>query len=107
MPLLVALGAVQVLETRIGALASVILKLVLCYLLIGVSGGVSSSFYIILLLPVITAATSFGLPGMALISLLASAEYLSFLVFLQDQTSTLNRGPDPLNSCCAYSCSCQ
>ena len=80
---LAALGAVQVLETRIGAKASVILKLALCYLLIGVSGGVSSSFYITLLLPVITAATSFGLLGMALTSLLASAVYLSFLVFLQ------------------------
>ncbi len=81
--LLAALGAVQVLEPRIGALASVIVKLALCYLLIGVSGGVSSSFYITLLLPVITAATSFGLLGMALTSLLASAAYLSFLVFLQ------------------------
>jgi signal transduction histidine kinase len=81
--LLAALGAVQVLEPRIGALASVILKLVLCYLLIGVSGGVSSSFYLILLLPVITAATSFGLLGMALTLVLACVEYLSFLVFLQ------------------------
>jgi len=81
--LLAALGAVQVLETRIGALASVILKLALCYLLIGVSGGVSSSFYITLLLPVITAATSFGLTGMALTCLLACVEYVSFLAFLQ------------------------
>jgi two-component system, NtrC family, sensor histidine kinase HydH len=81
--LLAALGAVQVLETRIGALASVLLKLGLCYLLIGVSGGVTSSFYLTLLLPVITAATSFGLAGMAVTSLLASAEYLSFLAFLQ------------------------
>ena len=81
--LLAALGAVQVLETRIGALLSVILKLALCYLLIGVSGGVSSSFYITLLLPVITAATSFGVLGMAVTSLLASAAYLSFLIFLQ------------------------
>jgi signal transduction histidine kinase len=82
--LLAALGAVQVLETRIGALASVVLKLALCYLLIGVSGGVSSSFYIILLLPVVTAATSFGLPGMALTCVLACVEYLSFLAFLRE-----------------------
>ena len=59
--LLVALGVVQVLEPRIGALASVLLKLALCYVLIGYSGGVSSSFYLILLLPVITGATHFGL----------------------------------------------
>lgn len=84
--LLVALGAVQVVETRIGALASVILKLALCYLLIGVSGGVSSSYYLILLLPVISGATSFGLAGTAAVSLAACAVYVSFLVFLgEDQ----------------------
>jgi len=80
--LLVALGVVQVLEPRIGALASVLLKLALCYVLIGESGGVSSSFYLILLLPVITGATHFGLAGTAMISMAACAEYLSFLVFL-------------------------
>src|SRR5437867_4248059 len=82
--LLVALGAVQVVETRIGALASVILKLTLCYLLIGVSGGVSSSFYLILLLPVISGATSFGLVGTAAVSLAACAVYVSFLLFLRE-----------------------
>ena len=81
--LLAALGAVQVLETRIGALASVILKLALCYLLIGVSGGVSSSFYLILFLPVISGATSFNLSGTAAVCLAACTTYLSFLVFLQ------------------------
>lgn len=82
--LLAALGAVQVAETRIGALASVVLKLALCYLLIGVSGGVASSFYLILLLPVISGATSFGLGGTAAVSLAACAVYVSFLVFLRD-----------------------
>ena len=82
--LLAALFAVQVAETRIAALASVLLKLVLCYLLIGVSGGVSSSFYLILLLPVISGATSFGLAGAAAVSLAACAVYLSFLIFLRE-----------------------
>jgi signal transduction histidine kinase len=81
--LLAALGVVQVLELRIGALASVILKLALCYLLIGFSGGVSSSFYLILLLPVISGATSFGLGGTAAVSLGACAVYLSFLAFVR------------------------
>ena len=44
---LVALGVVQVLEPRIGARISVVLKLALCYLLIGFSYGVSSSFYLV------------------------------------------------------------
>ena len=80
--LLAALGVVQVLEPRIGPLASVILKLALCYGLIGYSGGVTSSFYLILLMPVISGATAFGLTGTAAVSLAACGVYLSFLVFL-------------------------
>jgi signal transduction histidine kinase len=82
--LLAALGVVQVLEPRIDARLSVGLKLVLCYGLIYFSGGVASSFYIILLLPVISAATSFDLFGAAIVMILACAEYLSFLIFLGD-----------------------
>ena len=79
---LVALGLVQVLEPRIGTRISVVLQLALCYLLIGFTYGVSSSFYLVLLLPVITGATNFGLLGTAVTSLAACAVYLSFLVFL-------------------------
>ena len=81
--LLGALGVVQVLEPRLGALASVLLKLGLCYPLIGEAGGISSSFYLILLLPVITAATNFGLLLTAVFTVLACGEYLSFLLFLK------------------------
>jgi len=80
--LLVALGVVQVIEPRIGAISSILLKLVLCYVLIGYSGGLNSSFYLILLLPVISASTAFGLAGAALVSLVACTEYVSFLFFL-------------------------
>ncbi len=84
--LLAALGLVQVLEVRIGARISVVLKLALCYFLIGFSGGLSSSFYLILLLPVISGATAFGLWGTGATALLACAVYLSFLVFVgEDQ----------------------
>lgn len=82
--LLAALGVVQVLEPRIGPLASVVLKLALCYGLIGYSGGVTSSFYLILLMPVISGATAFGLAGTAIVSLVACIIYLSFLVFLNE-----------------------
>ncbi len=77
-----ALGVVQVLEPRLGAIPSVVLKLVLCFPLIGYGGGVSSSFYLVLFLPVISAATSFGLLGTALCSFTACGLYLSFLLFL-------------------------
>ena len=79
---LVALGLVQVLEPRIGARVSVVLKLALCFVLIGYSGSLSSSFYLVLFLPVITGATNFGLLGTAVTSLAACAVYLSFLGFL-------------------------
>ncbi|MEQ1886089.1 MAG: ATP-binding protein [Bryobacteraceae bacterium] len=94
--LLAALGVVQVLELRIGLRVSVVLKLILCFGLIGYSGGVTSSFYLILLLPVISGATAFGLLGTAITSLVACGIYLSFLLFLgeneyipEDQTLEL------------------
>jgi two-component system, NtrC family, sensor histidine kinase HydH len=77
-----ALGVVQVLEPRLGAIPSVVLKLALCFPLIGYGGGVSSSFYLVLFLPVISAATSFGLVGTTVSSLAACTLYLSFLLFL-------------------------
>jgi len=80
---LVALGVVQVLEPRIGARVSVVLKLALCFLLIGLSGAIASSFYLVLFLPVITGATNFGLLGTAVTSLAACGVYLSFLAFLE------------------------
>jgi signal transduction histidine kinase len=81
---LVGLGVVQVLEPRMGPLASVVLKLAFCYGLIGYSGGVTSSYYLILLMPVISGATAFGLAGTAVVSLAACGVYLSFLFFLNE-----------------------
>ena len=78
-----ALGVVQVLEPRLGAVPSVVLKLALCFPLIGYGGGVSSSFYLVLLLPVISAATSFELLGTTISSLVACGVYLFFLLFLK------------------------
>lgn len=80
--ILIALGLVQVLEPRIGALSAIALKLALCYVLIYLSGGISSSFYVFLLLPVISAATSFGLIGASIVILFACTEYLSFWLLL-------------------------
>ena len=43
---LVAAGVVQVIEPRLGALTAIVLKLLLCGLVIGYGGGVSSSLYL-------------------------------------------------------------
>jgi len=87
--MLVALAAVQILESKLPFLSSqrgivswILLKLLLSYLLIGYTDGVSSSYYWLLLLPVISAGTSLGLIGTLLFIVLSSGAYLSFLVFL-------------------------
>lgn len=82
---LAAFCVAQVLEPRIGAVASVLLKLALCYPLLYFGGGIGSSFYLVLFLPVISAATSFGLPGTAAATLAACGVYLSFLGLLESR----------------------
>ena len=90
--LLLTLCFLQILEPKIeffsspeGGVISFAIKLVLCYLLIGWTDGVASSYYWILLFPVISAATSFGLIGTVISILLACAVYMSFLLLLGPQ----------------------
>jgi len=87
--LLSGLGVFQLLEPRLrlssikGSIASFAVKLALCYLLIGWTDGISSRYYWVLFLPVISAATTLNLIGTILASALASGAYLSFLYFLR------------------------
>jgi signal transduction histidine kinase len=83
-----ALAVFQVAEPRIawfgagrGPLVSVAVKLLLAWMLVGVTGGISSSYYLILMLPVVAAA-NLGAWSSALVSVLASVAYLSFLMFI-------------------------
>jgi signal transduction histidine kinase len=89
--LLFLVAGLQIAEPRVPALAarrgSVIanlLKLGLGYLIIshsgGPIGGINSSYYWILLIPVVSAATTLGVGGTALFTVLACATYLSFLL---------------------------
>jgi two-component system sensor histidine kinase HydH len=80
--LLVGFGAVQILEPRIGVLPAIVLKFVLSYVLIGYSGGLSSSYFPILILPVLSAAANFGFLGTVLSIAAASGGYLAFISFL-------------------------
>jgi signal transduction histidine kinase len=87
--LLAALAIVQVLEPKIPAQPStrsrifwIVMKLLLGYLLIGYTGGVESHFWLVLLLPVVTAATFLGVIGTLVFSVLAAGSYLSFLLFI-------------------------
>jgi two-component system, NtrC family, sensor histidine kinase HydH len=100
--LLVAFAAFEVLAPRIawfqahlaGRVASVGFRLLLAYLLMGVTGGIASSYYLTLLLPVVAAATLFSASGVALATIAAALSYLSFLLFIDFRFYTIP--PDQL-----------
>jgi len=84
-----ALALFQVLEPRVhyfesgkGKISGIVIKLVLGFLLIGYTDALNSSYYPILLLPVVAAATSLGGWGTALFTFLACMSYVSFLLWL-------------------------
>jgi signal transduction histidine kinase len=87
--LLIAMGGVQILEPRIGPKITIPVNLALCYLLMYQSGQIGSSFYVMFALPIISAATSFGLLGSAAVAITACAEYLSFLLFIDWQAQII------------------
>jgi two-component system, NtrC family, sensor histidine kinase HydH len=98
---LVGLAALQLIEprlpwftTREGTVALVMLKLFLAWLLIGVTDGIASSYYLILMVPVVAAATALGAVGTMLVSLLASVSYLSFLLFIDWESQNIQ--PDQM-----------
>jgi two-component system sensor histidine kinase HydH len=82
------LGLIQIFEPRVlffstlrGASIAFFLKLALCYLVIGLTGGIDSTYYYLMLLPVVSAGTSFNLLGTTIAIVLAAGSYLTFLVF--------------------------
>jgi hypothetical protein len=92
--ILLAIAALQILEPKIpffttpkGNVASILLKLVLSYVLIGSTGGVTSRYYLILLLPLLSAATTLGQWGSIFFTLVCCGAYFSFtLPFFMDPT---------------------
>jgi signal transduction histidine kinase len=94
---LLSLGVAQILEPRVPAEPStrsrvfwIVLKLVLGFLLIAWSGSINTPFWIVLALPVVSAATWFGLAGTMLFTAAASAAYLFFLLFVKDPSSEIS-----------------
>jgi two-component system sensor histidine kinase HydH len=71
---------VPALATRRGSVLANLLKLVFGWLIIFHSGGIASSYYWILLIPVVSAAATLGVGGTILFTVLACATYLSFLL---------------------------
>lgn len=85
--MLISAAVIQVLTSRLeffasarGNLVAIGLKLLVGYLLIGATHGISSSYFLILLLPVVSAATTLGRWGTVAVTALSSLSYLSYLL---------------------------
>jgi signal transduction histidine kinase len=86
---LIGLGLMQIIEpkipffgSRMGSVTSFLIKLALWYILMGWTDGISSSYYWLILLPVMSAATSLGLAGLVVATALACGAYISLVLFL-------------------------
>src|SRR5579884_293862 len=77
------------LQTTRGSVIAFTLKLALAYILIGLTYGITSQYYWFLLLPVISAATSFGAVATLAATLLACGSYVSYLMFVDWKTQYL------------------
>ena len=84
--LLVLIGVFQIVEPRLklfasrrGQIVSIVLKMILSYLLVGWTHGIDTYYYPIFLIPVVSAATTFELTGVLVVTLLSMAAYFSFL----------------------------
>jgi two-component system, NtrC family, sensor histidine kinase HydH len=94
---LIALAALQLIEGRVawlgtlrGRVTSVVLQLLVCYLLLGWSATLSSEYYPVLLLPVVSTATYMGFAGTLLISAATIGAYLSFFFFVDWTQMTID-----------------
>ncbi len=86
---IVCIGAFQIAEPRLrwfssrrGQLASIGIKMILSYLLIGYSHPIDSFYYLIFLIPIISAATVFNFWGVMAVTAIASLAYFSFVPLL-------------------------
>jgi two-component system sensor histidine kinase HydH len=85
--LLPLLGAFQILEPRFrlfasqkGIVFSIVLKLIFCFLVVGWTHGIDSAYSMIFLIPVVSAATSFDLLGVIVVTGISCIAYFSFLL---------------------------
>ncbi len=87
---LAAMAVVQLAEPRMSGLYStrgrifwIVAKLALAYIFIGYTGGITSRYWLMMLLPVVSAATTLGLFATLAFALVAASAYLSYVFFLQ------------------------
>jgi len=95
---LVSLAVFQLMEGRVswlnsgmGRVTSVCVQFVICYLLIGITGGVTSLYFWVLLLPVVSTATYTGVAITTISFFVAIGAYLSFLFFIDWSNTSLDQ----------------
>ena len=89
---LIGLGLMQILDPKIpflasraGSIMSFLIKLGLWYILMGWTDGIASPYYWLMLLGVMSAATSLGLAGLVVATIVAAGAYLSLLLRLRPE----------------------
>ncbi len=75
-------GQLPLLATQAGRAISVTIQLALIWLLIGLTGGIQTPYYLLMLLPLISTASYLGVMGTVVSSVAAIGTYLSFLLYL-------------------------
>jgi two-component system sensor histidine kinase HydH len=90
---LIGLGLMQIIEPKIpffdsraGSIISFLIKMALWYILMYWTRGIASNYYWLMLLPVMSAATSLGLIGLVAAVILACGGYLSLFLFLPPES---------------------
>lgn len=74
-------GHIALLDTNWGRTTSVALQLILAYLLIGYTGAIDSPYFMVLLFPIVSAASFLGLSITLVSTFAAIGAYLSFLLY--------------------------
>lgn len=104
---LICIGAFQIAEPRLpwfssrrGQIASIVLKMILSYLLVGYSHTFDSFYYLIFLIPIVSAATMFNFPGVIAVTAIASLSYFSFLLPIFVDWSNYELQPGQFNLLC-------
>src|SRR5271157_2951048 len=93
---LVGLAVLQILEPKIPALRStrgrvlwIALKVILGFVLIGFTGSFDSNYWPVLLSPVVSAATTFGMAGSLAFTALACGAYLAYVFIRENSISSV------------------
>ena len=101
---LVFLGGFQIIEPRLllfssrrGQIVSIVLKMVMSYLLVGFTHTIDTVYYLIFLIPIISAASMFNFPGVILVTAIASLSYFSFLLPVWIDWNTYELSPGQIN----------